>query len=249
MKHSELGERRVALISGGAGGIGLAVARALAASGVAIALLDLESERLRSTGRSLAAAGFEAEIFAGDVTSESDVCAAVRSVAVRWGRLDYLITAAGILGGAFTPVEELDVALFRRILDVNVIGTFLCCRYAVPVMERTGGVIVCVASHAGVLGPSSSLPYGASKSAVYGFSRTLEHDLAPRGIRVVCVAPGSIDTPMKQENLRDRARAEGISLEEVAGRIELGSPEGVARLVAFAVSPQADHLRGLVVTR
>jgi NAD(P)-dependent dehydrogenase (short-subunit alcohol dehydrogenase family) len=154
-----------------------------------------------------------------------------------------------VLLGAFQAVTEVERESFARVLEVNVLGTFLFCKHAVPLLARPGGVVLCLASHAGVKGPSSSLAYGASKSAVEGFCKTLERQLAPEGVRVNLVCPGSIDTPMKRQNVLDRAAAEGRTPDAVLADVPLGEPDGVARVLAFLASEDAGYVIGAVFTR
>ena len=184
------------------------------------------------------------------MTREAD-CVALMSAAVEsYARLDVLVCCAGILRGAFAPVEELAEATFDSVIDVNLKGTFLCVKHAVPWMKRAGGgVIICVASGAGVKGGSSSVAYGSSKGAVHGLAMTLEPKLAPLGIRVNDVCPGAIDTDMKRENVADAARAAGKPVDRALAGANLGDPMGVARILAFLASPDADFVRGTVFTR
>jgi NAD(P)-dependent dehydrogenase (short-subunit alcohol dehydrogenase family) len=241
---------RVALITGGASGIGRAAALRFAREGAVVAIADLNEPEGHSAAEAIALAGGSGLFLRCDVTREEEVSAVVAAVRDRWGGLHVLVNAAGILQGAYQPVDELELSTFERVLDVNVLGTFLFCKHAAPLIEASGGgVILCIASGAGVRGPSSSLAYGASKSAVQGFCHTLERQLSPRGIRVNVVCPGSIDTPMKRQNLIDGALAHGLDpAEALAGRA-LGDPDGVAKILAFLASEDAGYLVDTVFTR
>jgi NAD(P)-dependent dehydrogenase (short-subunit alcohol dehydrogenase family) len=120
----------------------------------------------------------------------------------------------------------------------------------VPAMRRAGkGTIVLIASGAGVRGGSSSVAYGSSKGAVHGLAMVLEPQLAPHGIRVNDVCPGSLDTPLKRQNVIDGARARGQSADEALAKANLADPIGVARVLAFLASDEADYVRGSVFTR
>lgn len=241
---------RVALVTGAAAGIGLATARELAAAGWRVALADLAAEPGEAAAADLRAGGADARFFACDVRREDAVAETVVRVVQQFGGLHALICGAGILEGAFQEVDVLAPETLARVLEVNLTGTYLCCRHAVPHLERAGGgVILCIASGGGVRGPSSSLAYGASKAGIHGFCLTLEQQLRPRGIRVNVVCPGTIDTAMKRQNVRDAARHRGEDPDAALAAAALGDPAGVARVLAFLASPAADYVTGTVFTR
>jgi len=241
---------RVVLITGGAAGIGLAAAREVAAAGGRVALADVDAAAGEAAAAGLRAAGADVWFQPCDVRDDAAVADLVAGVESHFGALHVLIAGAGILQGAFEAVDALDPATFRRVLEVNLVGAFLCCRHATPLIERSGGgAVVCIASGGGVRGPSSSLAYGASKAGLHGFCLTLEQQLGPRGIRVNVVCPGAIDTAMKRANLRDAARHRGEDPEAALAGAALGDPAGVARLLAFLASPAADYVTGAVFTR
>lgn len=242
-------EGRVAVITGGARGIGAATARVLAEEGAAVVLGDALVADGEATAQSIAQAGGRARFVRADVTNRDDCRRLAQAAVDAYGQLDVLICCAGILRGAFESPEDLEVATFEQVLDVNVKGTFQTVQAAVPHLRGRGGVILLLASGAGVRGPSSSLAYGTSKGGVHGLAMTLEAHLAPHGIRVNDVCPGAIDTEMKRENVRDGARARGTDPEETLARSGLGDPLGVARILAFLASPDADFVRGTVFTR
>ena len=241
---------RVAVITGGARGIGGAAALALAAEGVQVVIGDVLAAEGEATAAAIRQAGGGAAFVRCDVSGETD-CQALMAAAIEdYGRLDVLICSAGILRGAFMPVEEMDEALFSGVMDVNVKGAFLCVKHAVPWMRQVGGgVILLLASGAGVHGPSSSVAYGASKGAVHGMAMTLERSLAPLGIRVNDVCPGGIDTAMRREVALESARLAGQPPEEALAAAGFGDPAGLARLLAFLASPEADYVRGTVFAR
>lgn len=239
---------KVVLITGGAAGIGHATALRLAGEGAAIHIADLSADAGEALVAEIEASGSRAAFTPCDVTREEDVQVVTEAVRRQFGALHVLINCAGILQGAFQQVEDLEWETFRRVLDVNVTGTFLFCKYAVPLMAP-GGVVICLSSGGGVRGPSSSLAYGASKAGVHGLGLTLQAQLEPRGIRVNVVCPGVIDTPMKRQNLRDTAAATGQDLEQVLATTKLGDPDGVARVLAFLASDEADYVTGTLFTR
>jgi NAD(P)-dependent dehydrogenase (short-subunit alcohol dehydrogenase family) len=174
----------------------------------------------------------------------------MEAAVANYGQIDVLITCAGVLRGAFVPVEDLSEDVFESVLDINVTGTFLTIKHAVPYLKNSGhGVIVCLSSGAGVKGPSSSCAYGASKGAVHGLVMTLEPKLQPSGIRINDVCPGAIDTEMKRENVLDAARASGLETSGALQSAGLADPMGVARILLFLASDDADFVRGTVFTR
>lgn len=241
---------RIALITGGASGIGYHTAIRFANEGASVAIADRDADAGMAVVEEIAAENGNALFYNCDVTDESQVRQAVEATRGDFGGLHVLVTSAGILQGAFQQVDQLEPATFERVLAVNVLGTFLACKHAAPVIESSGGgVILCISSGGGISGPSSSMAYGASKAGVAGFALTLEKQLAPRGIRVNVVCPGSLDTPMKRQNIRDLAIHAGRDPEEEVATTQLGDPDGIARLLAFLASSDADYVIGRVHTR
>ncbi|HEY8884177.1 MAG TPA: SDR family oxidoreductase, partial [Chloroflexota bacterium] len=194
---------KVVIVTGAASGIGRATAAYCQEEGAKLVLADLASANLSELS-GLGGPREPASVVPADVTRAAD-CQAVADAALqRWGRIDALINCAGILQGAFLPIDELDEATFQRVIAVNLTGSFLMAKAVVPAMRQAGrGVIVLIASGAGVRGGSSSLAYGSSKGGVHGLAMVLEPQLAPHGIRVNDVCPGSLDTPLKRQNVVD----------------------------------------------
>ena len=241
---------RTAFITGGASGIGYCTAVRFAREGASVAIADTNANAGLAVVEEIAAQNGKALFYNCDVTDESQVREAIEATREDFGGLHVLVTSAGILQGAFQPIEHVDVETFERVLNVNVLGTFLACKHAVPVIEASGGgVVLCISSGAGVRGPSSSLAYGSSKSGVQGFAVTLEQQLAPRGIRVNLVCPGSLDTPMKRQNIRDLAVHAGRDPDRELSATHLGDPDGVAKVLTFLASSEADYIIGQVHTR
>jgi NAD(P)-dependent dehydrogenase (short-subunit alcohol dehydrogenase family) len=241
---------KVVVITGGARGIGGSTAKLFAAEGAKVVVADLLRESGDETVAAIRAAGGEAIFVRTDVSRAAD-CRALMSAAIEtYGKLDVLVTCAGVLRGAFVPVDELEEEVFESVLDTNVTGTFLTIKHAVPYLKKCGrGVIVSLASGAGVKSPSSSCAYGSSKGAVHGLVMTLEPRLEPLGIRINDVCPGAIDTEMKRENVLDGARAIGLPTEGALESARLADPAGVARVLLFLASDDADYVRGTVFTR
>jgi NAD(P)-dependent dehydrogenase (short-subunit alcohol dehydrogenase family) len=243
---------RVVMITGGGRGIGAATARTIAAEGGKVVVGDMLEEEGEQTVAAIRAAGGEAVFRRTDVTKAADCARLVATAVERHGRLDALICCAGILRGAMLQAEALDEATFASVIDVNLKGTFLAVQASLPYLRKAEKpAILLLASEAGVKVPSSSLAYGSSKGGVHGFAMTLEAQLAPHGIRVNCICPSSIATPMRIDNLVDRARAAGRDPEAARAQAvaEAADPAGLARILAFLASPEADYMRGTIFTR
>ncbi|MBI1258637.1 MAG: SDR family NAD(P)-dependent oxidoreductase [Chloroflexi bacterium] len=242
---------KIILITGGAQGIGAAAALECAARGATVLIADLNpaGEQIAAQIR---ASGGSAEFFSLDVRASDQVAAVTQTIQTRYARLDGVVCAAGVLRGAFQSPEELSVEEFEFVLDVNVKGVFLCAKHSAALLEASGnGVFVVLASGAGVVGPSSSLAYGASKGGANGLAMTLAARLEQRHIRVNTICPGNIVTSMKLSVEEENARRSGTSVEAAfeAARQKYGIPDGVAKIIAFVVSDDADYLRGALFTR
>jgi NAD(P)-dependent dehydrogenase (short-subunit alcohol dehydrogenase family) len=241
---------RVALIVGGASGIGRAAARRFAREGAAVAVADRQEEAGREVAARIADEGGRSLFLPVDVTDEEAVQAMVSGAETALGPFDIWVQAAGILRGDFEAIEEIAVETWREVLEVNLTGAFTCARHVVPALVRAGGgVILLIGSGAGVAGASSSLAYAASKGGLNGLAMTLAAQLAPRGIRVHFIAPGGVDTPMKRENLRKAALRAGRAPEEALLGAGLVDPDGIAGVLAFLASADGEYVRGNVFTR
>jgi NAD(P)-dependent dehydrogenase (short-subunit alcohol dehydrogenase family) len=228
---------RVALVTGAAGGIGSAVAARLAREGFRVACSDLDADGAKRTATELPGA----QGFACDLRSEAAVDALRDEVTAALGAPWLLVNAAGVFFEH--EVTELSLAHWDLVMDVNARGTFLTCRAVLPAMAEAGsGCIVNIASTAGLTGGHTRAAYNASKGAVVMFTRSLAIDWGPRGVRVNCVAPGLIDTPMADWIRLDAVRLAAFERSVPAGRI--GTPEDVADAVAFLVSDGASYLHG-----
>jgi NAD(P)-dependent dehydrogenase (short-subunit alcohol dehydrogenase family) len=199
------GKARVALVTGAASGIGAATAQRLLASGWKVAILDRDEKAL---GAAHGAHAGSPHVFAApvDVTDETAVQGVVDRAVASLGGLDGIVNSAGI--AADIPALDTPVDLFRKVLDVNVVGTFIVARAAARIMkERGGGAIVNLASVAGLRGSKGRSAYGSSKGAVIVLTQVLATDWARYGIRVNAVAPGPVDTPMVEamHTAQDRA--------------------------------------------
>ncbi|MBI3972270.1 MAG: SDR family oxidoreductase [Chloroflexi bacterium] len=241
---------KVAVITGGARGIGGAASRIFAAEGAKVVIGDLLEAEGEETAAAIREIGGDALFVKTDATQEEDCLRLASAAAEQFGRLDVVVTCAGILQGAYLALEELDLETFERVQAVNVRGTFLTVKHAVPHIKRSGGgVVLCISSGAGVKGSSSSIAYGTSKAGVHGLVMTLQPRLEPQRIRVHAICPGSINTVLKRENVADGARAAGRDVPQALAGAGLGDPEGVAKVLAFLASDDADYVRGTIFTR
>ncbi|HYF09285.1 MAG TPA: SDR family oxidoreductase [Acetobacteraceae bacterium] len=229
---------RIAIVTGGASGIGAAIARRFAAEGATVIAADIAAPEGPLSG--------DAPLLSirVDVSEEASVAAMAEAVRTRFGRIDLLVTSAGIardIPFLDTPVEVLD-----RIHAVNVRGTFLCAQACARVMRDagTGGAIVTIASVSGLRGNSGRAAYGASKGAVVTMTQVMAMDLAPHGIRANVIAPGPIETPMAAAVHTPEVRAAWTRATMLR---RYGTPEEVAGAAAFLCSDDAAYITGQVL--
>jgi NAD(P)-dependent dehydrogenase (short-subunit alcohol dehydrogenase family) len=233
---------QVAIVTGAARGIGLAIAEALATGGAKVALFDLDLQEAQRQAERLTAGGSEAYAYAVDVAEAAQVQAAVEAVVARWGRIDILVNNAGVPGPS-APLWEVTDAQWRRTLAIDLDGVFYCCRAVVPVMLQQGyGRIVNVASIAGKEGNPNLAPYSTAKAGVIGLTKSLGKELATRGVIVNAVTPAVIETDI----LKD-VKPEVVQY--MVSRIPMGrvgQPHEVAALVAWLASRECSFSTGAV---
>jgi 3alpha(or 20beta)-hydroxysteroid dehydrogenase len=231
-------EGKVALISGGARGIGATAARLFASEGASVVLGDVLDGDAKATADEIGANALALRL---DVTSEEDWAAAVAEAEARFGRLDVLVNNAGIL--AFGTIEGTSPEDFMRIVRVNQLGAFLGLRAAVPAMRRAGGgSIVNVSSVEGITGGPALAAYASTKFAVRGLTKVGAVELGPHKIRVNAVCPGGIDTPMVRGS-----GTEGMDLDALFAGVPLGRagrPDDVANVMLFLASDDSSYCNG-----
>jgi NAD(P)-dependent dehydrogenase (short-subunit alcohol dehydrogenase family) len=241
-------EGKVALITGGASGLGLEVARQMAADGATLVLVDWDAGALESAAAKVARAGGEVRSLQGDVSVPATAIAAIELARSAFGRLDVLFNNAGIDPLRARSVVETEVSDWGRILDVNVGSAFLMARAAVPLMRAGGGgSIVNTASIAGIKPAGDEAAYSVSKAAMVSLTGSLAIDFAADGIRANCVCPGFMEmvmTDRRRDLTKDQqtARAEGAAARVPLGR--QGTYEEVAKAVLFLAGPDASYITG-----
>ncbi|AYF75362.1 glucose 1-dehydrogenase [Nocardia yunnanensis] len=226
---------KIALITGGSSGIGLATAQRLLDEGAHVVITGRDKTRLDAAA---AALGSRALAVAADVTDPADLDALTRVVRERHGRLDVVFVNAGI--GAFQPISTVAGDEFDRVVDINFKAAFFTVQHTVPLLAG-GGAIVLNASFVVHRGAPATALYSATKAAVHNLTRTLAVELAPKAIRVNSVSPGFIDTPAFRAEVAPDAQTAAAEL-VAAGR--LGRGEDVAAAVAFLASADAAYLTG-----
>jgi NAD(P)-dependent dehydrogenase (short-subunit alcohol dehydrogenase family) len=247
--RSERFHGKVALVTGGGSGIGRATALQLGREGACVAVADLPGTSGPATVRLLEDEGVASCFIAANVAIEQDVVAMVAAAVEAFGRLDCAVNNAGIEGSSALTAEY-DVETWRQVLDVNLSGVFLCMRSELREMVRQkGGVIVNTASLAGVTGIATLAAYCASKHGVVGLTRTAALEYAAHGIRINCICPGFIETPMVMERGEHPASQPEVyrMLADLHPVDRLGRPDEIAEAIAWLACDAASFVTGHVM--
>lgn len=234
-------QTRIAVLVGGAGGIGRALAARLCQDGFVPLLLDRDENAGRETLEMLARAGYGGKLWVIDVAKKAQVWEAFDEIVSSYGRIDLLVNLAGGTLHAH-PIQDFPLSEWLEVLAVNLKGTFLCCQAAIPTMKRQGeGVIINTSSNYAISGSATRTAYSASKAGVIAFSKSLARELAPHGIRVNTIAPGRTATARVMRGYTPESWAEA-EREIPMGRA--GDPTDIAEGVAFLASPESAYMTG-----
>jgi NAD(P)-dependent dehydrogenase (short-subunit alcohol dehydrogenase family) len=244
-----MADKQVAIVTGAANGIGEATARLFAQNDYALAAIDI-ADRVEQVVAEIKSEGGDCLFTKGDVSNESHVKAFVDQVTTAYGRIDALINNAGIV--VVKPLEEIDWADFRRVVDVNLGGIFLFCKHVLPIMKRqASGAIVNMGSVSGHVGQTDHTIYGATKGAIIAFTRAIAWEVAKHNIRVNSVSPGSVDTPMLRSDIELESRRTGIPFDKVKEEREAeqafnrwADPREIAEAIYFLASEKASFITG-----
>ncbi|MEP7358641.1 MAG: SDR family oxidoreductase [Anaerolineales bacterium] len=239
-------QSKIILVTGGAAGIGRATVQLCAERGATVIVADIDEQNGK-----LAAEGVKGRFIRVNLADEDSVMALYAHIQAEYGRLDVLLHCAGILLGAYVPLDDFDGATFRKVWEINTLGSFLSAKYAAPLLRKSAKAAMVLVSSLAATGGSSSFAYGASKGGVHNLGITLAAALAADNIRVNVLAPGNIDTFMKRSVIEADVARKGApeQMEQAVAEAKLGEPAGMARVLAWLASDDADYVRGVVSTR
>lgn len=240
---------RVALVTGAGSGIGKAAAVLLAREGAKVAVLSRTEEELEKTVEEIEANGGEGLVVVADTSKPEQVEEAVRRTVEKWGRLDVVFANAGV-NGVWAPIEELEVEEWEKTISINLTGTFLTLKYAMPHLKERGGSVIVNASVNGtrVFSNSGATAYASSKAAQVAMTKMLALEVARAKVRVNVICPGAIDTEIDENTERRGLDDIGVPQEFPEGphplKGEPGTSQEVAQLVLFLASDASRHITG-----
>jgi len=237
---------RKALVTGAASGIGRATAHRLASEGAAVFCADIAAEGAEETAKSISASGGTAFSGGVDVADLAACKAVVEKAAAAHGGLDLLANVAGILRPGHTL--EQDPGTFDLTISINLAGTFYMCRSALPKLLDAGGAIVNIASAAALQGVPYSAAYCASKAGVMGLTKSLASEYSRRNVRVNCICPGGVVTPMTEAGFPVEGIDPALMARITPQMPSIGQPEDIAALVAYLASDEAKFMTGSAIT-
>jgi NAD(P)-dependent dehydrogenase (short-subunit alcohol dehydrogenase family) len=239
-------EGRVAVVTGAGSGLGQATAMRLAAEGASVGCLDIAGDAAEKAAVAIAEQGGIAKAYPTDVSDPASARAAVDGAASDLGRVQLVVNCAGI--GRFAHTHELPFDEWQRILGVNLTGTFLVCQAGIRYLLDGGGAIVNIASNAGIKSQPYSAAYCASKAGVVHLTKCLADEYLKRGVRVNCVAPGGMETPLQQEFMHMPEGVDWKAFRKVMSPLGNSTPEEIANIVAFVASDETRYMTGAVIS-
>ncbi|MCY4072053.1 MAG: SDR family NAD(P)-dependent oxidoreductase [Chloroflexi bacterium] len=243
----QLVEKRVAVVTGAAKGIGRACARVFGEAGASIALIDIDEDAARATLTELRERGLQAAFFSADVSCAADVSAAVQGILERYGKIDILVNNAGTHDGK--GIQEAGEDDWDRIVSTNLKSVFLVSKAALPSLKETGGAIINMGSMVGLVGQGNSGAYSASKGGIVALTKNMALDLAPHRIRVNCICPGWVETPLVNEWFAlqpDEAGARDyVNSIHPLGRI--AAADEIGKVALFLASDLASFVTGVAI--
>ncbi len=242
-------QNKVAVITGGADGIGGAGSEIFAKEGAKVVILDINEIAGKLMEQNLKAKGSEATFIKTDISNEENVQSAFAQIQEKYGTIDVLYNIASVfLGGRDTCLGEVPSDIWDRVLSINLNGTYYCSKYAIPLMMEKGGAIINTASSAGVVGIPGCAAYSATKGATIALTRSMAVDYGKYNIRTNCIAPAAIATDMvKESNLNDPNFDNDFFLKQITPLRRWGTPEDVANLAAFLGSDEGAYLNGVII--
>ena len=244
-------QNKTAVVTGGSRGIGLAICEALASEGCTLIIADISQERMQEAVRHLSALGHRCEAVRVDVTDEESVGAFESQLRTTGRQVDILVNSAGVAPN-IGPTIKLSSTEWRRVLDVNLFGVFLCCREIGAQMARQGhGSIINIASLNALSPAALCAAYNVAKAGVVSLTQSLAVELAPCGVRVNAISPGPIETEFHDVVMPQRAATLGVTKEEMVERVRKsiplgrwGRPRDVAQAALFLASEHSDWITG-----
>ncbi|MBQ7399218.1 MAG: SDR family oxidoreductase [Clostridia bacterium] len=242
-------ENKVAVITGGASGIGEAGTRCFATEGASVVMLDVNENAGIALEEELKNEGKDVWFIKTDISNEDSVKAAFDKIAEKYGRVDALYNNASVfLGGRDSRIDEVSTDIWRRVLSINLDGLYYCSKYAIKLMIKNGGAIINTASSAGVVGIPGCAAYTATKGATVTLTRSMAVDYGKYNIRTNCICPAAIETAMvKESNLNDPNFDNDFFLKQITPLRRWGKPKDVANLACFLASDEGAYLNGVII--
>lgn len=240
---------KVAVITGGASGIGESGTRLFAAEGALVVMLDVNENAGIALEKELTEKGQSAWFIKTDISDEASVKRSFDKISDKYGRVDVLYNNASVfLGGRDTALADVNTDIWKKVLAINLDGVYYCSKYAIELMKPNGGSIINTASSAAVVGVPGCAAYSATKGATVALTRSMAVDYGKYNIRTNCIAPAAIETAMvKESNLNDPNFDNDFFVHQITPLCRWGKPEEVAALACFLASDEGAYLNGVII--